>query len=201
MRFEAKSIDPSLISNSEYAVIADSIIVPVIDYGAREDNSFLVAIRNLVQVYLSSKDISDSESIADKVENIVCDGLGLNIEDHNNWVERAGDESRRAQEEIQSAILRDGPRFWAELHLFSFRNRNCEDRALIESWFKNWVESIPWNGCPCKDHFEDYCKHFPPNFSDFWRWGIGIHNDVNKRNGKKQLSLNEAEQLWTRRLL
>jgi hypothetical protein len=204
MRFEAKSIDPSLISDTEsgeYDVIADSIILPVIDYGAREDNSFLVALRNLVQVYLSSKDIAASHSVADKVQENVCDALGINIEDHNAWSERAKDEARRAQGQLQSAILRDGPRFWTELHLFSFRNRNCEDRAFIKNWFDNWVDSIPWNGCPCKDHFDDYCNRNPPDFSDLWKWGIEIHNDVNMRNGKKQLSLSEAEQLWTKRLL
>lgn len=200
MRFEAKSIDPSLIFNSEYAVIADSIIVPVIDYGAREDHSFLIALGKLVETFLQSKSISGN-SIAEDVEKIVCEHIGLNWDEHCDWIQRALDEIERSRSLPQSVILRDGPRFWAELHLFSFRNRNCEDHAFIQSWFNNWVESIPWNGCPCKDHFEDYCKHFPPDFSDLWRWGIGIHNDVNKRNGKKQLSLNEAEQLWTRRLL
>ncbi len=200
MRFEAKSIDPSLISNSDYAVIADSIIIPVIDYGAREDHSFLVALGKLVETFLQSKSISGN-SIADNVEKMVCENIGLKWGEHCDWVQRALDEVERSRFLSQSVILRDGPRYWAELHLFSFRNRNCKDRAFIESWFNNWAESIPWNGCPCKDHFEDYCKHFPPDFSDLWRWGIGIHNDVNKRNGKKQLSLNEAEQLWTRRLL
>ena len=200
MRFEAKSIDPSLISNSEYAVIADSIIVPVVDYGSREDHSFLVALGKLVKTFLQSKSIGDN-SIAGDVEKMVCENIGLSWDEHCDWVQRASDEVERSRSMSQSAILRDGPRFWAELHLFSFRNRNCEDRAFMESWFNNWVESIPWNGCPCKDHFEDYCKHFPPDFCRLWEWGIGIHNDVNKRNGKKQLSLNEAEQLWTKRLL
>jgi hypothetical protein len=204
MRFEAKSIDPSLISDTEsgeYDVISDNIIIPVIDYGAREDNSFLVALRNLVQVYLSSKDIAASHSIADKVQQNVCDALGINIEDHNAWSERAKDEARRAQGQLQSAILRDGPRFWTELHLFSLRNRNCPDVNFIKNWFDNWVDSIPWNGCPCKEHFEDYCKSIPPNFSDLWKWGIEIHNDVNMRIGKKQLSFSEAEKLWIKRLL
>ena len=204
MRFEAKSIDPSLISDTEsgeHDVIANSIILPVIDYGAREDNAFLFALRKLVQVYLSNKGNAGSDAIADKVQNIVCDALGINAEDHNGWVERATDEARRAQGELQSAILRDGPRFWAELHLFSLRNKNCSDVNFIKNWFKNWADSIPWNGCPCQQHFEEYCKQFPPDFSDLWKWGIGVHNDVNLRNGRSVLSLAEAENLWTKRLL
>ena len=200
MRFEAKSIDPSLMPFSDSEIIGDYLIIPVVDYGAREDHSFLVALGKLVETFLRSKSIRDN-SIADDVEKMVCEHIGLNWDEHCDWVQRALDEAERSRAMPQSVILRDGPRYWAELHLFSFRNRNCEDRAFIESWFKNWVESIPWNGCPCKDHFEDYCKHFPPDFCRLWEWGIGIHNVVNKRNGKKQLSLNEAEQLWTKRLL
>jgi hypothetical protein len=200
MRFEAKSIDPSLMPFSDSEIISDYLIIPVVDYGAREDHSFLVALGKLVETFFRSKSIRGN-SIADDVEKMVCEHIGLNWDEHCDWVQRALDEAERSRAMPQSVILRDGPRYWTELHLFSFRNRNCEDRAFIESWFNNWVESIPWNGCPCKDHFEDYCKHFPPDFCRLWEWGIGIHNDVNKRNGKKQLSLNEAEQLWTKRLL
>jgi hypothetical protein len=231
MKFEAKSVDPSLmryVTTGDWEIIGDSVIIPVVDYGAREDNAFLVALHELVESYLCKKagikeedvyqfDIDnpyleepgDSElapyyeqhKVATDVEKIVCEALGLNWREHNDWVQRAANEVERVQEQSQSAILRDGPRLWAELHLFSFRNRNCQDRAFIENWFNNWVASIPWNGCPCQQHFEDYCKQFPPDFSDLWKWGIGIHNDVNLRNGKPTLSLTEAENLWLKRLI
>lgn len=200
MKFEAKSVDPSLMPFSDSEIIGDHLIIPVVDYGAREDNSFLVALGKLVETFLRSKSIS-GHSIADDVEKMVCEQIGLNWDEHCDWVQRALDESERSRALIQSEILRDGPRLWAELHLFSLRNRNCEDRAFIENWFKNWADSIPWNGCPCQQHFEDYCKQFPPDFSDLWRWGIGLHNNVNMRNGKPILSLADAENLWLKRLL
>ena len=200
MKFEAKSVDPSLMPFSDSEIIGDHLIIPVVDYGAREDHSFLVALGKLVETFVRSKSIS-GVSIADDVEKMVCEHIGLNWDEHCDWVQRALDESERNRALIQSVILRDGPRYWAELHLFSLRNRNCEDRAFIESWFKNWADSIPWNGCPCQQHFEDYCKQFPPDFSDLWKWGIGIHNDVNLRNGKSVLSLSDAENLWLKRLI
>ena len=200
MKFEAKSVDPSLMPFSDSEIIGDHLIIPVVDYGAREDHSFLVALGKLVETFVRSKSIS-GYSIADDVEKMVCEHIGLNWDEHCDWVQRALDESERNRALIQSVILRDGPRYWAELHLFSLRNRNCEDRAFIESWFKNWADSIPWNGCPCQQHFEEYCKQFPPDFSDLWKWGIGIHNDVNSRNGRPVLSLSEAENLWTKRLI
>ena len=200
MKFEAKSVDPSLMPFSDSEIIGDHLIIPVVDYGGREDHSFLVALGKLVETFVRSKSIS-GVSIADDVEKMVCEHIGLNWDEYCDWVQRALDESERSRALIQSVILRDGPRYWAELHLFSLRNRNCKDRAFIESWFKNWADSIPWNGCPCQQHFEDYCKQFPPDFSDLWKWGIGIHNDVNSRNGKPVLSLSDAENLWLKRLI
>lgn len=200
MKFEAKSVDPSLMPFSDSEIIGDHLIIPVVDYGAREDHSFLLALGKLVETFLRSKSIGGN-SIADDVEKMVCEHIGLNWDEHCDWVQRALDESGRSRSLIQSVILRDGPRYWAELHLFSLRNRSCEDRAFIESWFKNWADSIPWNGCPCQQHFEDYCKQFPPDFSDLWKWGIGIHNDVNSRNGRSVLSLSDAENLWLKRLI
>lgn len=231
MKFEAKSVDPSLmryVTTGDWEILGDHVILPVVDYGMREDNAFLVALHELVESFLCIKagikeeDVSkfdiencdleepgdsslapyhEQHKVATQVEKIVCEALGLDWNEHNDWVQRAGNEVERSQKTSQSVILRDGPRLWAELHLFSLRNRNCQDLTFIESWFKNWVDSIPWNGCPCQQHFEDYCKEFPPDFSDLWKWGIGIHNAVNLRNGKPTLSLKDAESLWLKRLI
>lgn len=231
MKFEAKSVDLSLmryVTTGDWEIVGDHVIMPVADYGMMDDNAFLVALHELVEAWLCKKanikeeDVSkfDTEHpeleepgdspdapyhkqhvIATQVEKIVCEAMGMNWDAHNDWVQRAGNEVERRQGEVQSSILREGPKLWAELHLFSLRNRNCQDHEFIKNWFDNWAASIPWNGCPCEEHFNDYCKRFPPDFSDLWRWGIGIHNDVNHRNGKPCLSLTEAEQLWTKRLL
>ena len=231
MKFEAKSVDPSLmryVTTGDWEIVGDHVILPVVDYGMREDNAFLVALHELVESFLCIKagikeeDVSkfditncdleepgdsslapyhEQHKVATQVEKIVCEAIGLDWDEHNDWVQRAGNEVERSHKLSQSVILRDGPRLWAELHLFSLRNRNCQDRSFIESWFKNWVDSIPWNGCPCQQHFEDYCKEFPPDFSDLWKWGIGIHNAVNSRNGKPTLSLKDAESLWLKRLI
>jgi len=231
MRFEAKSVDPSLmryVTSGDWEIIGDLVSITVADYGMKDENAFLVALHELVESYLCLKDGVSDESVtkfdienpdlpepgdspdapyhkqhavATFVERVVCGALGINWDEHNKWVQRAGDEVERMQGETQSPILREGPRLWAELHLFSLRNRNCEDRAFVKNWFDNWVKSIPWNGCPCQQHFEEYCKQFPPNFNDLWNWSVQLHNDVNKRIGRKVLSIEEAEALWRKRLL
>ena len=231
MKFEAKSVDPSLmryVTTGDWEIIGDLVSITVADYGMQEDSAFLVALHELVEAWMCNRngiaeedvsrfDIDHPEleepgdspnapyhkehNLATEVERMVCNAAGINWEAHNDWVQRAGNEVERKQSDPQSAILREGPRIWAELHLFSFRNRNCEDVNFIKNWFENWVKSIPWNGCPCQQHFEDYCKQFPPNFNDLWKWGIGLHNDVNSRNGMRVFSLTEAEELWRKRLL
>lgn len=231
MKFEAKSVDPSLmryVTTGDWEKVGDHVIMPVVDYGMQDDNAFLVALHELVESFLCLKhgvseeivtkfDVEHPEldepgdspnapyhkqhMIATQVERIVCEAMGLDWNKHNAWVQRAGDEVERIQVLSQSVILRDGPRLWTELHLFSLRNRSCQDYEFIKNWFDNWSKSIPWNGCPCQQHFEDYCNQFPPNYSDLWKWGVDLHNDVNERIGKPKLSLSEAEQLWTKRLL
>lgn len=198
MKFEAKSVDPSLMPFSDSEIIGDHLIIPVVDYGAMEDHSFLVALGKLVETFLRSKSIG-GVSIADDVERMVCEKIGLDWDNHCDWFQRALDEADRSLS--QSVILRDGPRLWAEFHLFSLRNKNCHDYEFIKNWFDNWQESIPWNGCPCQQHFEDYCNQFPIDYSNLWKWGVDLHNNVNERIGKPTISLSEAEQLWTKRLL
>jgi len=92
MKFEAKSVDPSLMPFSDSEIIGDHLIIPVVDYGGREDNSFLVALGKLVETFLRSKSIGGS-SIADDVEKMVCEHIGLNWDEHCDWVQRALDEA------------------------------------------------------------------------------------------------------------
>jgi hypothetical protein len=213
MRFEAKSVDPSLmryVTTGDWEIMGDLVSITVADYGMRDNNAFLVALHELVESFVCIKDgikekrASDESTqhmIAADVERIVCNAMGIDWDEHKNWAQRARDQVKLWQSEPQPIILREGPRLWAELHLFSLRNRNCEDVGFIKNWFDNWVASIPWNGCPCQQHFEEYCKQNPPDFNDLWRWGVELHNDVNKRTGRNVHSLEQAENLWRKRLL
>ena len=213
MRFEAKSVDPSLmryVTTGDWEIAGDLVSITVADYGMRDNNAFLVALHELVESFVCNNDgIKEKQMldenthhmIATDVERIVCNAIGIDWDEHKNWVQRAKDQVELWQSESQPVILREGPRLWTELHLFSLRNQNCEDVGFIKNWFDNWVASIPWNGCPCQQHFEEYCKQNPPDFNDLWRWGVELHNDVNKRTGRNVHSLEQAENLWRKRLL
>jgi hypothetical protein len=62
-----------------------------------------------------------------------------------------------------------------------------------EEWFESFVDGLP---CPkCRNHFEEFVKDNPPNFSSrvaFFEWGWAAHNHVNLRTGKKIIPLGDA---------
>jgi len=64
-----------------------------------------------------------------------------------------------------------------------------------------WVLFIPAFGCSCKEDFNVYCKDNPPDFSSpeaYWLWGYNLHNWVNRKLGKTELTIEEALAFWRR---
>jgi len=98
----------------------------------------------------------------------------------------------------QHELSKHGSRFWAELHLFSVR-RPSEELAF--QWLEHWMSSIPFNKCPCKQHFDEYIRVYPPDYKSLFEWGVNLHNAVNKRIFKPQVTIEEALELWTSRVL
>lgn len=149
MKAILKSVDPSLmryVTTGDWEIAGDQMIITVADYGMQENSAFLVALHELVESFLcknagiAEEDVSrfdienpnleepgDSpiapyhkqHNIANSVEKIVCEAIGIDWNQHNDWVQRAANEVEKRQSEVQPAMLRDGPRLWAELHLFS----------------------------------------------------------------------------------
>ena len=68
-------------------------------------------------------------------------------------------------------------------------------------WHEIWVLLIPAFGCTCKQSFADYCNETPPDFSSpeaYWLWGVALHNHVNRKLGKPELTIEEARLQWSR---
>ncbi len=68
-----------------------------------------------------------------------------------------------------------GRKLWAELH--SKQNPTPE-------WFESWLSRVPSFGCSCQQNFRGYVKDNPPDFDDFYRWGVDAHNWVNLKLNK-----------------
>ena len=182
----------------------------VAEYG-NEDGEFLVNLHKMVEGWLCRKagiredevsafHISNPEAphhkqnqTATEVEKIVCEAMSIDWEAHKEWVQRASDEVEEKSFHEVPSILINGPRFWAELHLLGVRHRPGKN---MTGWLNDWRDSIPFNGCPCKEHLDNWFSENPPDWNRFFEWGIDLHNAVNLRIGKPTMDVENAKELW-----
>lgn len=78
---------------------------------------------------------------------------------------------------------------WSLLH----RYRGCDPQ-----WLELWVYFIPQR-CECKDGYQKILEQLPPDFSSpeaFFAWGVALHNAVNRKLGKPEITLDEAYSIW-----
>lgn len=88
-----------------------------------------------------------------------------------------------------SEIIKGEPP-WTRLHTY----RGCDP-----VWLAEWELSIPGYGCQCRRDYAIYKASTPPDFSSpeaLWLWGVELHNWVNRKLGKPELTIEEARKLW-----
>jgi hypothetical protein len=87
-------------------------------------------------------------------------------------------------------FVHSGTLAWLSLHSYE----GCD-----EAWLLEWEKTIPSAGCGCHSGYLLLKEEFPPDFSSsdaFFAWGVALHNGVNRKLGKQELSLEEARLLW-----
>ena len=85
-------------------------------------------------------------------------------------------------------VYRSNP--WTPLH-----NGTVVDALSLA----NWELQIPHYGCQCKKDYAIYKAENPPDFSSpeaLWLWGFNLHNWVNAKLGKPELTIDEARKIW-----
>jgi len=63
----------------------------------------------------------------------------------------------------------------------------------------DWESRIPNYECKCREGYEQFKAIDPPDFSSpmaFFHWTVRIHNAVNRKLGRPELTLGEALTLW-----
>ena len=205
-----------------------ALMLTVPEYGGRDTSALLVALHELVEAYLCKRDgITDEQvsafdtqnplleepgdhpdapyhrqhAIAMAVEREAAIALSTDWEAHDKWVFDVGNEVERIEKrgELQkSKILMQGARHWAELHLYGLRSDFIPllDKA---NWLHCWVEGLPFDGCPCEAHLKEWLKDNPPGYTNFFEWGVQLHNAVNDRIGKPVIDVAGARKLWESR--
>ncbi|MFN5250225.1 MAG: ERV1/ALR-related protein [Bacteroidota bacterium] len=79
---------------------------------------------------------------------------------------------------------------WAKLHKGLVTN---------EAELAEWELLIPQYGCSCKSFYFEWKLANPPDFSspeNLFAWGVRLHNAVNAKLGKPQITLEEAYSIW-----
>lgn len=81
-----------------------------------------------------------------------------------------------------------GPHFWATLHIACL---GCQDYKALSEFVEGYVYIIPC--LSCRQHFEQVLVENPiPEADDFFKWSVDVHNIVNKRLGKPEVSYEDA---------
>ena len=78
---------------------------------------------------------------------------------------------------------------WSKLHGYT----GCDPQ-----WLDIWQYLIPAR-CDCKDGYQQILGEMPPDFTTpeaFFRWGVALHNAVNRKLGKPELTIEEALSIW-----
>jgi hypothetical protein len=100
-----------------------------------------------------------------------------------------GDPSVPKIKDLKEQIAERGRACWAELH-------GCQEPT--QQWYAEWLKTVPSFGCSCRKNWDELTTKYPPDFSSreaFFKWSVDRHNDVNRKLGKPQVSVMEAEGL------
>jgi len=89
------------------------------------------------------------------------------------------------------AVVVGGPELWAELH------RAAVDGALNEEWFAAWLSRVPMAGCSCRTSFQTILEAIPVRWDDQFAWSVEVHNAVNRKLGKPEISADQAREIWS----
>jgi hypothetical protein len=89
-----------------------------------------------------------------------------------------------------------GPYYWGTLHLACLY---AADTGAVKALVDSYTRTLP---CPaCRIHFDQVLQEFPfphdGTRQDIFAWSVKVHNIVNARLGKPQVTIDEALDFWT----
>jgi len=89
-----------------------------------------------------------------------------------------------------TTIISERKNPWIDLH-----NGTVHDALTLA----DWELKIPQYGCQCKRFYADWKADNQPDFSSpeaFFAWGVRLHNAVNAKLNKPEITLDEAYSIW-----
>ena len=96
-----------------------------------------------------------------------------------------------------------GPHYWKMSHYITIaypKNPTEEDKKSVKMYFYNLVYLLPCENC--RNHYAKNLNKFPlteeilASRYKLIKWLVDIHNEVNRRTGKPEISINDIENLY-----
>lgn len=84
---------------------------------------------------------------------------------------------------------------WAVIHLAGKDADENYDNYDHFMWLVQLIAST-YKSEDCRNHFADFLAKYPPQRGLAFAWTIDAHNAVNRRQGRHELTLSEAEAVW-----
>ena len=97
----------------------------------------------------------------------------------------------RPEEMHAQSMVFVAPNPWDAIH---------DGRVVDEATLRKWERGIPKH-CSCQVDYQAYKASTPPDFTSaesLWLWGVALHNHVNRKLGKPELTIDEARLQWSR---
>jgi hypothetical protein len=85
----------------------------------------------------------------------------------------------------QSKLIHSQREHWHRLHT----------TQMNATQFEAWLDAIP-KQCDCRKSFGALIESNPPRFDDWQRWTWEIHNEVNAKLNKTEVTWDDATRLW-----
>ena len=87
---------------------------------------------------------------------------------------------------------------WKELHTNAIGNNKSNDAIFLA----NFGRKIPryTTGCSCREFWNNWVRQNPPIYtpsSAYFDWTVKVHNAVNAKLGKPQMSIEDAIAIWS----
>jgi hypothetical protein len=91
----------------------------------------------------------------------------------------------------EKAIEIQGRIAWALLHVYTV----CY--PYVVTLFEGYIPSA--SGCSCKENYKAILADYPFDYSSpdaFFESGVRLHNAVNRKLGKPEITIEEARSIW-----
>jgi hypothetical protein len=100
---------------------------------------------------------------------------------------------RKFSPKIEQHFLLAGSSLWKELHLWALTKE--PDIDWLISWEKKVKAAL--GICTCYKHWLKLKEQYPVDWDNLFEWTVRVHNIVNRKLGKPQMTVAEARELYS----